>query len=95
MAPISLDGLIAATPTPFAQDGSLWLDAIGPLIDRLVDSGVSGLARARGLQREQDALAGYRIRLSGSDSKVCRNRRPAVSGHVLQDWQGVACFSAL
>ncbi len=43
MALFSLEGLIAATTTPFAQDGSLWLDAIGPMIDRLVDSGVAGL----------------------------------------------------
>ncbi len=38
-----LAGLIAATTTPLRDDGSLHLDAIGPMIDRLLESGVSGL----------------------------------------------------
>ena len=37
-----LNGLIAATTTPLADDGSIKLDAIGPTIDRLVDRGVRG-----------------------------------------------------
>jgi N-acetylneuraminate lyase len=38
-----LSGLIAATTTPLRAEGSVDLDAIGPLIDRLIDSGVAGL----------------------------------------------------
>ncbi|MEM8665910.1 MAG: dihydrodipicolinate synthase family protein [Planctomycetota bacterium] len=37
-----LRGLIAATSTPLSSDGSVKLDAIGPTVDRLLDSGVSG-----------------------------------------------------
>jgi len=37
-----LRGLIAATTTPLAQDGSIKLDAIGPTIDQLIDAGVDG-----------------------------------------------------
>ena len=38
-----LQGLIAATTTPLADDGALQLDAIGPMVDRLLESGVRGL----------------------------------------------------
>lgn len=38
-----LKGLIAATTTPLREDGSIHLDAIGPMIDRLLESGVGGL----------------------------------------------------
>jgi N-acetylneuraminate lyase len=38
-----LQGLIAATTTPLREDGSIHLDAIGPMIDRLLESGVGGL----------------------------------------------------
>jgi N-acetylneuraminate lyase len=38
-----LHGLIAATTTPLHHDGSLDLDAIAPMIDRLIESGVAGL----------------------------------------------------
>ncbi|MFK8113274.1 MAG: dihydrodipicolinate synthase family protein [Rubripirellula sp.] len=38
-----LTGLIAATVTPLGDDGSLQLDAIGPMIDQLIASGVNGI----------------------------------------------------
>ncbi len=38
-----LKGLIAATPTPMRGDRSIDLDAISPMIDRLFESGISGL----------------------------------------------------
>ncbi|NNJ24097.1 dihydrodipicolinate synthase family protein [Alienimonas chondri] len=39
----SITGLVAATHTPFAADGRLYLDAAAPLVDRLVADGVAGL----------------------------------------------------
>ena len=36
-------GLVAATFTPMRADGSLWLDQVGPVVDRLVDEGISAL----------------------------------------------------
>jgi len=39
----ALSGLVAATLTPLHADGSLWLDRIPPLVDRLVARGVRGL----------------------------------------------------
>ncbi len=38
-----LTGLIAATATPLHDDGGLNRDAIGPMVDRLIESGVQGL----------------------------------------------------
>ena len=38
-----LKGLIAATPTPLDADGRVDSDAIGPLIDYVIQSGVSGV----------------------------------------------------
>ncbi len=38
-----LEGLIAATYTPMREDGSLWLEQIGPMVDHLDASGVSGI----------------------------------------------------
>ena len=38
-----LQGLIAATTTPLQSCGRVDLDAIGPMVDRLIDSGVTGL----------------------------------------------------
>lgn len=38
-----LTGLIAATTTPFDQSGAVDLDSIGPMIDRLLKTGVTGL----------------------------------------------------
>jgi N-acetylneuraminate lyase len=38
-----LAGLVAATLTPLHADGSLWLDRISPLVDRLLARGVRGL----------------------------------------------------
>lgn len=38
-----LTGLIAATYTPLKQDGSLRLDQVGPMVERLLESGVDGL----------------------------------------------------
>ena len=37
-----LRGLIAATITPFRDNGSIDLDAIGPMLNRLIDIGVAG-----------------------------------------------------
>lgn len=37
-----LRGLIAATITPFHADGSVNLDAIGPMLDRLIELGIAG-----------------------------------------------------
>jgi len=38
-----IKGLVAATFTPMRADGSLNLDQVGPLVDRLVDEGLGGL----------------------------------------------------
>ncbi len=43
MNQLKLDGLIAATTTPFAEDRSLRLDDIVPMVDQLIASGVRGL----------------------------------------------------
>lgn len=43
MAEKRLTGLIAATTTPFDMDGRLDLDQIGPMIDQLIATGVTGL----------------------------------------------------
>jgi N-acetylneuraminate lyase len=40
---LRLTGLVAATFTPMREDGSLNLDQVGPVVDRLVADGVSGL----------------------------------------------------
>lgn len=39
----TLSGLVAATYTPLQADGSLNLSQIGPMVDHLLESGVSGL----------------------------------------------------
>jgi N-acetylneuraminate lyase len=41
--PYSIEGLIAATYTPLDDDGELKLDAVGPMVDYLLDRGVKGL----------------------------------------------------
>jgi len=38
-----LTGLVAATLTPMKSDGSLNLDQVGPVVDRLLDRGISAL----------------------------------------------------
>ena len=38
-----LKGLVAATVTPLHDDGSLNLDQVGPLVERLLKQGVEGL----------------------------------------------------
>jgi N-acetylneuraminate lyase len=38
-----LTGLIAATYTPMRDDGALNLDAVGPLVEHLIETGVAGL----------------------------------------------------
>lgn len=38
-----MTGLVAATFTPMRADGSLWLDQVGPVVDRLIGDGVHGL----------------------------------------------------
>lgn len=38
-----ITGLVAATFTPMRADGSLWLDQVGPVVDRLIDEGISAL----------------------------------------------------
>lgn len=43
MESFTLEGLIAATTTPFSKEGNLDLDAIEPIINRLIDTGVAGL----------------------------------------------------
>lgn len=43
MRTLKLDGLIAATYTPMYADGSIHLEPIGPMVDYLLASGVSGL----------------------------------------------------
>lgn len=43
MKPTPLNGLIAATTTPFTADQSVDLDAIGPMIERLIETGVTGI----------------------------------------------------
>ena len=43
MTPMKLRGLIAATYTPMFDDGSLNLEPVGPMVDYLLDSGISGL----------------------------------------------------
>lgn len=40
---LRLRGLIAATFTPMTDTGALDLDRIGPMVDRLIESGASGL----------------------------------------------------
>jgi N-acetylneuraminate lyase len=43
MASFSLEGLIAATVTSFTESGDVCTDGIGPMMDRLIESGVDGL----------------------------------------------------
>jgi N-acetylneuraminate lyase len=38
-----MTGLVAATFTPMRADGSLWLEQVGPVVDRLVEDGLGGL----------------------------------------------------
>ena len=38
-----LNGLIAATPTPFKADGEIDLEPIGPLVELLIGNGINGL----------------------------------------------------
>ena len=43
MDSLTLSGLTAATFTPMNPDGSIWYEQIGPLVEHLQQSGVSGL----------------------------------------------------
>ncbi len=61
-----LTGLVAAAFTPMKPDGTLNLDQVGPLVDRAVDNGLSGLyvcgstgegASMTGGERQQTAAA--------------------------------------
>jgi len=41
--PTRFEGLVAATFTPMLDDGSLWLEQVGPMVDFLAAAGVRGL----------------------------------------------------
>lgn len=97
MAAISLDGLIAATPTPFDKRGSVHLDAIGPLVDRLIDSGVSGLYVCGSTGEGMSLTCDERKRVVEASVAAAGGRVPVIVqvGHnSLRDARGLAEHAA-
>ncbi|QGJ70967.1 Dihydrodipicolinate synthase/N-acetylneuraminate lyase [Planctomycetales bacterium 10988] len=98
MKQLSLDGLIAATFTPFHKDGSLHLEAIPSLVEHLISEGVSGLyvlgSTGEGLSLTQDE----RFQVAEAYVKAAAKRIPVlihVGSECLSQARSLAIHAAI
>ncbi len=98
MASLSLEGLIAATVTSFTESGDVCTDVIGPMIDRLMESGVDGLYVCGSTGEGMSLTCKERKRVVEATVEAARGRVPVVVqvGHnSLKDARDLAEHAAL
>jgi N-acetylneuraminate lyase len=74
----NIEGLVAATHTPFDKDGQLDLEKIGPLTDRLIDQGVAGLFVCGSTGEGMSLTAEERKLVAAEFVKVTAGRIPVI-----------------
>jgi N-acetylneuraminate lyase len=98
MTPLSLEGLIAATTTSFTGSGEICTDVIGPMIDRLIESGVDGLYVCGSTGEGMSLTCDERKRVVEATVEAAKGRVPVIVqvGHnSLKDARGLAEHAAL
>jgi len=75
------DGLIAAAFTPFHEDGSLHLEMIPPLVDKLVQDGLTGIFVCGSNGEGPNMTTGERMKVAEAFVKAA-NRRLLIFVHV-------------
>ncbi len=80
---MKLTGLIAATYTPFHEDGSLNADLIGPMIDHMISRGVSGFYICGSTGEGESLTMEERKLVAETTVSAARSRVPVVvqAGH--------------
>ncbi len=92
-----LRGMIAATFSPFKEDGSLDLDRVGPMTDRLIDSGIAGLYVCGSTGEGMSLTTGERQQLTAAFVEAAAKRVPVIVqvGHnSLAEAQALAAHAA-
>ncbi|MGI9472023.1 MAG: dihydrodipicolinate synthase family protein [Rubripirellula sp.] len=93
-----LQGLIAATVTPLQANGAVDLDAIGPMIDQLIASGVSGLYVCGSTGEGMSLTCDERKLVVETSVKATAGRVPVIvqTGHnSLSDATALAAHAAM
>ena len=98
MASLSLEGLIAATVTSFTESGDVCTDVIGPMIDRLIESGIAGLYVCGSTGEGMSLTCDERKRVVEATVEAADGRLPVIVqvGHnSLKDARDLAEHAAL
>ena len=77
---MEIKGLIPAMATPMHEDGSLNLDAIAPLADRLIESGADGLFVAGSMGEAASLSLEERLSAVKATVKAVNGRVPVLAG---------------
>ncbi|MBR6767008.1 MAG: dihydrodipicolinate synthase family protein [Clostridia bacterium] len=77
---MEIKGLIPAMATPMREDGSLNLDAIAPLADRLIESGADGLFVAGSMGEAASLSLEERLSAVKATVKAVNGRVPVLAG---------------
>jgi len=73
-----LQGLIAATYTPLDDRGQLHLDPVGPIVDRLIDEGVTGLYVCGSTGEGMSLTGEQRRRVAEAYTRAAAGRVPVI-----------------
>lgn len=80
MSKSQLRGILPAFPTPFAADGSLALDKLGPLIEKLIAAKVGGFVPVGGTGEFTALSDAERVAVTAKTVELTRGRVPVVAG---------------
>lgn len=80
---MKLTGLVAATYTPFHEDGSLNSELIGPMVDHMIDRGVSGFYICGSTGEGESLTSAERMQVAEATVAATKKRVPVVvqAGH--------------
>ncbi|MBV8170249.1 MAG: dihydrodipicolinate synthase family protein, partial [Alphaproteobacteria bacterium] len=86
MAPLKLDGVLPAFPTPTTEDGGVDVPALRTLVEALVRRGANGLVPVGGTGEYTALSPAARLTVVTETVKVARGRVPVVAGVLSPGW---------